>query len=121
MISDEKILQFKNAKKVYGKCESGFAAGILGAVDFSDSELPYRIDYEGETTWVKTISLEDPRPKIVFEDGAWYPAIFKDDTRHRVIRYTGKERKFISCSVLWELSDFSFIGDKLPSSLWGGK
>lgn len=67
-------------------------------------------DWGGE--WVE-------RP-LVFEDGALYPVVFKEEQLKDTARYKYPGFFYVTSSdCSYEEEGFSFIGEKLPDSLWG--
>lgn len=72
------------------------------------------------SAWYQNFSLEDPRPKRVFEDGALYPISVKGSLSEAVGRYRKSENVFkLDGGAIFNLKELYFIGDKLPSELWG--
>lgn len=54
-----------------------------------------------------------------FEDGAFYPVIFRRSRTTNVAQYNAKTCSFSTENRAFHKDFFSFIGEKLPDSLWG--
>jgi len=109
-MSIEKIKQMVNEN--WESIDESFVGALINDHSLLYLQSAPIQDWGGE--WVE-------RPRV-FEDGAFYPVILKGIEEPDTVRYRHPGFFYATSSdCSYEEEGFSFIGEKLPDSLWGDK